>query len=93
MSALTDKIAAEHELETYSTHRGDCITRHARCTCGVPLTFSKRDAEFHVHLLEAVEAAVRAQIAADIEAVDPVEWALAGQDAGKDAAQIAKGGA
>ena len=63
MSALTDKIAAEHELETYSTHRGDCITRHARCTCGVPLTFSKRDAEFHVHLLEAVEAAVRAQIA------------------------------
>ena len=32
------------------------------------------------------------RIAQAIEAVDPVEWALAGQDAGRDAARIARRG-
>ena len=34
---------------------------------------------------------VREQVAREIEAVDPVEWALAGQSAGADAARIARG--
>lgn len=34
---------------------------------------------------------VRERIAATLEAVDPVEWALAGQRAGQDAARIARG--
>ena len=38
-----------------------------------------------------IEAQVRAQIGAEIETVDPIEWALAGQDAGRDAARIARG--
>lgn len=36
------------------------------------------------------EAEVRERIAQAIEAVDPVEWALAGQDAGRQAATIAR---
>ena len=41
--------------------------------------------------LAAREAEVRERIAQDIEAVDPIEWALAGQRAGEDAARIARG--
>lgn len=37
------------------------------------------------------EQAVREQVAADLLAVDPVEWALAGQHAGSMAARIARG--
>ncbi|MFJ2298127.1 hypothetical protein [Oerskovia paurometabola] len=37
------------------------------------------------------EAELRERIAQDIEAVDPIEWALAGQRAGEDAARIARG--
>jgi len=44
-------------------------------------------------LVPAIEAELRARIADDIEAVDPIEWALAGQDAGREAARIARGGA
>lgn len=40
---------------------------------------------------EAVRQEVRERIAQDIEAVDPIEWALAGQRAGEDAARIARG--
>lgn len=43
------------------------------------------------HLWPAIEQHVREQIAADLLAVDPVDWALAGQHAGKDAARIARG--
>jgi hypothetical protein len=39
-----------------------------------------------------IEREVREQIAQDLLAVDPVEWALAGQNAGLDAARIARGG-
>lgn len=39
-----------------------------------------------------IEQQVREQVAADLEAVDPVEWALAGQYAGRDAARIARQG-
>lgn len=34
---------------------------------------------------------VREQVAKELEAVDPAEWALAGQHAGIDAARIARG--
>jgi hypothetical protein len=40
-----------------------------------------------------IAAQVREQIAQEIEAVDDVEWALAGMRAGQDAARIARGGA
>lgn len=38
----------------------------------------------------AIEAHLRELIATEIEAVDPAEWALAGQHAGRDAAAIAR---
>jgi hypothetical protein len=38
-----------------------------------------------------IAAQVRARIAADLLAVDPMEWALAGMHAGEDAASIARG--
>ena len=41
--------------------------------------------------LPHVERQVREQVAREIEAMDPVEWALAGQSAGADAARIARG--
>jgi hypothetical protein len=37
------------------------------------------------------ERQVREKVAEDLLAVDPVEWALAGQSAGLDAARIARG--
>ena len=43
------------------------------------------------HRLEMTVVATREQVAEEIEAVDPVEWALAGQSAGADAARIARG--
>lgn len=39
----------------------------------------------------ATVAVTREQLADKIEAVDPVEWALAGQDAGTEAAKIVRG--
>ena len=41
--------------------------------------------------LVAPVADVREQVARDLLAVDPAEWALAGQHAGEDAARIARG--
>lgn len=41
--------------------------------------------------LPHIERQVREQVAREIEAVDPIEWALAGQSAGADAARIARG--
>lgn len=38
-----------------------------------------------------IEQHIRQQIAEQIEAVDPMDWALAGQHAGKDAAAIVRG--
>lgn len=43
------------------------------------------------HFWPAIEKHVREQVAAEIEAVDPADWALAGQHAGQDAARIARG--
>lgn len=37
------------------------------------------------------EAALRERIAAEIEAVDPIDWALAGEHSGTIAANIARG--
>ena len=41
---------------------------------------------------EAIRAEERERIATAIEAVDPIEWALAGERAGTDAAAIARAG-
>lgn len=38
-----------------------------------------------------IEAMVREKVAQDLLAVDPIEWALAGQHCGLDAARIARG--
>jgi hypothetical protein len=43
------------------------------------------------HALPEIERRIREQVAQDLLAVDPVDWALAGQRAGQDAAQIALG--
>lgn len=43
------------------------------------------------HFWPAIEQHVRKQVAADLLAVDPADWALAGQHAGQDAARIARG--
>jgi asparagine N-glycosylation enzyme membrane subunit Stt3 len=42
------------------------------------------------HFYPAIEQHVRATVAEELQAVDPVEWALAGQHAGTDAARIAR---
>src|SRR5690625_3461905 len=72
VSSIADQVAAEHRLETYSTvrssGRGDYTKNHARCTCGHSLPWYERTAEHAEHRLDAVEAATRAQIAADIVA-------------------------
>ena len=64
MSDLTDKIAAEHEYVTHSwyTGDGDQFTRPG-CVCT-----DEPVEDYTAHLAEVTEAAVRAQIAADIEA-------------------------
>lgn len=41
-------------------------------------------------VLPLIEAALRKEIARDLKAVDPVEWALAGEHAGDDAARIVR---
>lgn len=43
------------------------------------------------HYWPAIEQHIREQVAQELLAVDPVDWALAGQHAGKDAAAIARG--
>jgi hypothetical protein len=43
------------------------------------------------HYWPAIEQHVREQVAEELLAVDPVEWALAGQHAGADAAKLVRG--
>lgn len=78
MSAITEKIAREHRYI-----RGVCL-------CGHSIEWPISQA-ISRHIAEVTEAAVREQVAADLLAVDPMEWALAGMASGMDAAQIARG--
>src|SRR5690606_36184414 len=67
MSALADRVLGEHVPKIESTRRGS-VTNHKRlCSCGEPLPWQDWQPLHQVHLAEAFEAAVRAQIAADIE--------------------------
>lgn len=64
--------------------------RHATCGC----CYIVDSVGFHAVIAareRATEQRVRAEIAAEIEAVDQVEWPLLGMDAGHYAARIARG--
>lgn len=73
-----------NKAHRYVTWNGDV----ASCdTCGLTSEMTaKRDSLVREHERRKVAG----RIAAAIEAVDPVEWALAGQHAGHDAARIAR---
>lgn len=75
MNALTDRVLGEHVPKIESTRRGS-VTNHKRlCSCGEPLPWQDWQPLYQVHLAEAIDAAIRAQIAADIEAQVPEERA------------------
>ena len=78
MSALTDRIAAEH-----------MPTRTSACTCG-----GMRLGEYYPrHIAEVTEAAVREQVARDIRAQRERYSCTGLEDAAyDDAARIARGG-
>lgn len=59
--------------------------------CGIVLS-QNQAAVFLAHYWPAIEQRIREQVAQELLAVDPVDWALAGQHAGKDAAAIARNG-
>lgn len=67
------------------------LTRTSALT-GNPVVISEDDAvAVLTHHWPWIEAHIREQVALKLLAVDPVDWALAGQHAGKDAARIARG--
>ena len=94
MSALTDKIAAEHG----GWFKLDGVWR---CNCGEPLPSSANaDMWMRAHIAEVTEAAVREQVARDIETARSEAAARiaeshlpAWQEALANAARIARGGA
>lgn len=92
MSAITEKIAAEHVPLAVPGPRLPWDLRRV-CSCGAsPDNPDEFISSWRIrHIAEVTEAAVREQVAADLLAVDPMEWALAGMASGMDAAQIARG--
>lgn len=90
MSALHEKVAAEHMFTSHSKSLpGGRRINGARCSCGHELPWTGRQEAHLSHMFAEHEAAVRAQIAADIEA-------RMGRDADyddgmEDAAAIARG--
>ena len=86
MSALTDRIAAKHQ-RIFNAQYG--LGPH--CTCGW-IHHDYDGSQKHVkHVAEVTEAAVREQVARDIEA----ELTIGGVTSyeGEEAARIARGGA
>ena len=87
MSALTDRIAAEH---------GALFNSWNTCLCGAKLATTSK---WNRHIAEVTEAAVREQVARDIEAFidggcDCLNTCSCGaSDAYRLAARIARGGA
>lgn len=89
MSALTERIAAEHEPQLIEGSWSD----YYDCTCGAWSSLDSHDestGSLAAHVAEVTEVAVRESIAAQLDATDEVEWALAGQHAGAMAATIAR---
>ena len=87
MSALSDRIAAEH---------GGWFNLDGvwRCNCGEPLPSSANaDMWMRAHIAEVTEAAVREQVARDIEAQIEDAILYAEDAAFAVAARIARGGA
>ena len=93
MTALAKQIADAHVLTTrkQEVRRGwrqpVQVSTVCDCTCG-ETEMNERAA--HVHVITAAVTATREAVAQALEAVDPIEWALAGQGAGDDAARIAR---
>ena len=86
MSALTDRIAAEH---------GGWFNLDGvwRCNCGEPLPSSANaDMWMRAHITTVTEAAVREQVAQDIVQKQLVSTDTAAILAYGDAARIARGG-
>ena len=98
MSDLTHRIAAEHRVVGIVQ-----VTGTYECSCGIAVAALPGSGLFDVqvrHVAEVTEAAVREQIAADIEAVLPPSVVTTGpaayvagmRDGLHDAARIARGG-
>jgi len=99
MSALTDRIAAEHVFGTATSASGLSLYCDS-CRRPVGELMGSESREFLIarHVAEVTEAAVRAQIAADIEAehLHPDDWDATPIDRGftqgiTAAARIARG--
>ena len=88
MSKLTDRIAGEHQLKWLPPEYVD-----RACECGLifkmPMSLSASNV-YAEHMAEVTEAAVREQVARDIEA----ELTIGGVTSyeGDEAARIARGG-
>ena len=92
MSALTDRVAREHEFRWV----GDELGRG--CTCGESFDFVPVDCTasgaYARHIAEVTEAAVRERVAQDIRAQRERYSCTGLEDAAyDDAARIARGGA
>ena len=87
MSALTDKIAAEHQRIFHGYGFGP------HCTCGWVHRDFNGSQKHVMHIAEVTEAAVREQVARDIRAQRERYSCTGLEDAAyDDAARIARGG-
>ena len=98
MSALTDRIAREHEITVDPTVATESGRELYHCACGVRTEFGRpallSDEQYHEHLIEVTEAAVREQIAAELHRWAAIEderccWSYA--EIWQEAAEIARG--
>lgn len=96
MSALTDRIAREHWIVLDPAFYTDTGRWEVKCRCGARVP----DGHFNAHIAAVTEAALREQVAQDIEAehTDASSWVAerhlaAWQAALAAAAKIARGGA
>jgi len=91
MTDLAEKIAREHALVTEKVVEGQAVELYRSCACGaIPASWHARAR----HLIDTTEAAVREQVAREIEArechdVCGSEW----KRGLREAAHIARGGA
>ena len=70
MSDLIDRIAREHEITVDPTVATESGRELYHCACGVRTEFGRpallSDEQYHEHLIEVTEAAVRSQIASEL---------------------------
>ena len=77
MSDLIDRIAREHEITVDPTVATESGRELYHCACGVRTEFGRpallSDKQYHEHLIEVTEAALREQIAASCNKLAVVE--------------------